>query len=256
MQLSLPRKLEATIGPAARAIVLSALDHFLPWSCAGCGSSATSLLCAECSSVVRWISDPLCSSCGLPLSSGPGRACGRCLAAPPEFRRCRALACYRTADEDADPLGSALRALKYGGRRGLAGPLSELLADRFPFDAADFDVLVPVPLHLDRLRGRGFNQAMLLARAPSRRFGLELDGLSLVRTRPTAAQVGLGEPERRQNLCGAFAIRAGRSVRGRRVLLLDDVCTSTATAAACARTLLSAGATSVDVLTVARTLPH
>lgn len=222
----------------------------------GCRTPGRSLLCDICASRTRWIFDPLCPVCGLPLTAGPSHVCDRCLENPPAFRRCRALACYRTHDEADDPLGAAIRALKYAGRRAIAGPLSKLLADRFPYSPDEFDVLIPVPLHLERLRARGFNQALLLAREPARRFALELDRLSLRRARSTAPQVGLAEPERRRNLRDAFSIRPGRSVRDRRVLLVDDVCTSTATADACARALVSAGAASVDVLTVARTLPH
>ena len=142
------------------------------------------------------------------------------------------------------------------GRRALAPSLSALLADRFPYPGERFDVVAPVPLHLERLRARGFNQALLLAREPARRFGLPLDPALLVRSRSTPAQVGLSERARRSNVRSAFAVRFGRSVDGKRVLLVDDVCTSTATVRACAHLLRQHGAASVDVLVASRALPH
>ena len=182
--------------------------------------------------------------------------CGGCASDPPAFGRLRALVAYRGDREGEDPVGRALRALKYGKRRALAPTLSDLLARRFPFDGDLFDVIAPVPLHVGRLRERGFNQALLLAREPARRLRLPIDPSLLERVRPTPAQVGLGRRERRTNLRGAFAIGARRSCEGLRVLLVDDVSTSGATADACARTLLDAGARSVDVVAIARTLPH
>jgi ComF family protein len=178
------------------------------------------------------------------------------VAEPPAFARLRAVACYRLEQEDDDPIGRAVRALKYGRRRALAGSLSAILAERFPFAPGDFDRIAPVPLHLDRLRDRGFNQSLLLAREPARCLGRPVDAMLLERVRPTPPQVGLGLAERRSNLRGAFRVRKGRDVTGARVLLVDDVSTSGATADACATALLEAGARSVDVVTLARTLPH
>jgi ComF family protein len=134
--------------------------------------------------------------------------------------------------------------------------LSALLAERFPFPPETFDVVAPVPLHIDRLRERGFNQALLLARDPVRRFGLRFDGGLMLRSRPTPPQVGLSERERQDNVRRAFVVRSGRSVEGKHVLLVDDVCTSTATVRACAGALRAGGASCVDVVVVARALPH
>ncbi len=131
-----------------------------------------------------------------------------------------------------------------------------LLAERFPLPWERFDVVAPVPLHIDRLRSRGFNQALLLAREPARRLGLPLDGDLMLRSRPTPPQVGLSERDRRRNVRHAFTLRPGRSVEGKHVLLVDDVCTSTATARACARLLRDRGASCVDVVVVSRALPH
>ncbi|MGH7805534.1 MAG: double zinc ribbon domain-containing protein [Candidatus Binatia bacterium] len=229
------------------------VDLFFPWRCASCGEDADDALCAACLGQVRWSGGPRCDRCGVPYGSGPDHGCSACLARPPAFRRSRALVDYARRGHGDDPIGAAIRVFKYGHQRGVGAVLSRLLADRFPYEPEAFDVVVPVPLHLGRLRERGFNQAVVLAREPARRFGLELSLRNLVRARPTPAQVGLGERERRKNLRGAFRVREPRALRDRRVLLVDDVVTTLATADACARVLLGAGARSVDVLALART---
>jgi len=238
-----------------RRLARGLLDRLFPWACVHCDARAPAALCSRCLGEVRWI-DRACCRCGLPMAGPSNHACGRCLEDPPSFRALRALVCYRAEHEGEDPIGRALRALKYARRRALAASLADILADRFPFDARELDVIVPVPLHLHRLRERGFNQALLLAKGPARRFGLLLDAGMLERVRSTPPQVGLGQRERRTNLRGAFALGAGRRIIGARVLLVDDVCTSGATADACAKVLLGGGARSVDVVAMARALPH
>jgi ComF family protein len=157
---------------------------------------------------------------------------------------------YRPAGTGLNPLAAAVRALKYRGRRAVAGTLGDLLAERYPF-AADA-LLVPVPLHRSRLRARGFNQAVLLARVLARRRALELAPRLLARVRPTEAQAGLPAAARRANLRAAFALRVPVRLPDRPVVLVDDVLTTGATADACARVLLAAGAPRVDVYTVGR----
>ena len=149
-----------------------------------------------------------------------------------------------------NPLAAAVQRLKYHGRRTLAGALGALLAERYPF--APDALLVPVPLHRARLGVRGFNQALLLARALGRRRGLPVAPRLLVRTRATEAQARLPAAERRRNLDGAFAVRAPHLCRARSIVLIDDVLTTGATADACARALLDAGAARVHVYTVGR----
>jgi ComF family protein len=244
-----------TIQIALRTIAHRVLDQVFPWTCAGCQEAASFALCDRCLAGIRWIKEPICPRCGLPLASPPSHVCGRCLDRPPAFSKLRAIACYRPSEE-SDPLGVSLRALKYAGRRALAQPLSTLLADRFPFDPSAYDLIAPVPLHLERLRTRGFNQALLLAREPARRFALPVDPALMVRVRSTLPQVGLDEADRRRNVRRAFALRAGRRVEGFRILLVDDVSTSTATVDECASLLAHEGAASVDVLVVARALLH
>jgi len=187
--------------------------------------------------------------CGAPFTSGPDHLCEKCLRHPPHFARARAAAHYRSAA--ADPLATTIARFKYGFDSTLAPLLTEALCRNLPFPL-DHDLIVPVPLHIDRLRWRGFNQAALLARGLGRRINIACDPMLLRRSRPTPPQVGLGEAERRRNIRGAFAVRRPGSCAGRAILLIDDVYTTGATANECARTLLRAGARRVDVLVIAR----
>lgn len=152
------------------------------------------------------------------------------------------------------PVRGALHFFKFAGKRELALPLGGLMVslvrEVFPYQC--FGAVVPVPLHQARERERGFNQALLLAEVVARGLRLPLFPGALVRCRETPGQVTLSRAGRRSNLCGAFL--AGESVsslRGRTVLLVDDVYTTGATAGECTRTLLSAGVAAVYVVTLA-----
>ena len=147
-------------------------------------------------------------------------------------------------------MAASVQALKYRRRRIVADALGDLLAERYPFTTEA--VLVPVPLHVARLRERGFNQALLLARALGRRRQLPVLPSALARMRATRGQPGLGADARRRNLAGAFTVVDAAAIRKRDVVLVDDVLTSGATANACAAALLAAGASRVDVYTAGR----
>jgi ComF family protein len=151
----------------------------------------------------------------------------------------------------------ALHELKYGGETRLAVPLGEAIARRWGRVTAGGDLLVPVPVHAERRRHRGYDQAELIARAAARALGLPMAPL-LVRARATTAQFDLDRRTRATNVAGAFRLRSGgedrgsRPLAGRWVVLVDDVVTTGATLSACARPLLSAGAIGVSAVTVAR----
>ena len=157
---------------------------------------------------------------------------------------------YLPAATGLNPLAAAVGGLKYRRRRRVAEALGALLAERYPFGADA--LLVPVPLHRRRLRARGFNQALLLARVLGRRRALSVAPRALARIRATEAQTGLPAADRKRNLRDAFAVRTPAVIEGRPVVLVDDVLTTGATADACARALLAAGARRVDVYTAGR----
>ena len=229
----------------------------LPPQCLGCGAlvDAPGALCAECWDRVIFLGPPQCSACGLPFeySLGEGALCGACSRRQPVFERARAAIVYDDASR------RLILAFKHGDRTDAAPAFARWLA-RAGADLAGGDLvgeaecIVPVPLHWSRLFARRYNQAALLAGHLERLSGVPMVPDALVRRRRTPPQGRMGMTARRRNLAGAFAVRpSGRArIEGRRVLLVDDVLTTGATAAACARTLLRAGARAVDVLTLAR----
>jgi ComF family protein len=150
-------------------------------------------------------------------------------------------------------LSRAIHRFKYGRDVSHARPLADLMTAVLR-NVSGYDAIVPVPLHLARLRWRGFNQAVLLARPIARFWRIPLEALALRRSRPTAPQVGLGEAERRRNIAGAFEIRDSAAIRRRRILLIDDVYTTGATVEECSRIVLEGGALAVDVAVVARAI--
>ncbi len=186
-----------------------------------------------------------CSSCRTPFqNSFPLDADGRCALCRSGLRGFDAAYSFGAYE---GVLRELIHLYKYGKVRTLAGPLSRLLAQALPRDEA-FDATVPVPLYWRRRLQRGFNQAELLARGLSRRTGIPVLR-ALGRVRPTPTQAGLSNNARRQNMVRAFR---SRSVQGKRILLIDDVMTTGATAASCAQALKQAGARRVALLTVAR----
>ncbi len=213
-------------------------------------------ICAACLVNLQRLDGPICSACGIPVTSGAASVdlCVRCARNPPSFGKARALFCYRTsADTQPDVLGSIIRRHKYGPNQALGAVLAELLDDRLPVDAS-YHVVIPVPLHRRRLLSRGFNQAALLASAVTRKLGSRLDVATLIRVIATPPQTAQDLDSRRRNVHNAFVVRYPERIARRNVLLVDDVLTTGATANECARVLRAAGAAGVDVLTIARAL--
>lgn len=149
------------------------------------------------------------------------------------------------------PLKRAIYQFKYRQKRKLALPLADLMHHYLLENPSPADLIVPVPLHMDRLRERGYNQAALLARKLSERSGLALEEGSLVRIKETAPQVALKADERRKNVRGAFRGQ-GEKLEDRQVLIIDDVCTTGATLEACAEALREKGARTIWALVLAR----
>lgn len=214
--------------------------------------------------LARPTSGPLCERCldGLPRHAAAACRCGHPMPAGilPPCGRCRRQLNPLPEGASLGPYEGALRsavlALKFGGQRRLAAQLARVLwtVPRVRELLAAEAVLVPVPLHPRRLRRRGFNQSELIARELRRLSGQRLCAVALTRRRDTHAQTGLSAAQRRVNVAGAFAAHRTDNVRGRAVVLVDDVYTTGATARACARALRQAGATGVRLLTVARTV--
>ena len=226
----------------------------LPRRCIACGTPVESegALCAACWGAVRFLGPPHCAACGYPFEydAGEGVLCGACTARRPVFDRARAVFAY---DQASRP---PLLAFKHADRTEAAPTLARLMATAAAELVPAAGLVVPVPLHRRRLIARRYNQSALLANALARRAGLQAVPELLVRTRATPSQGGLSATGRRRNVKGAFAIRRGMGgmVRDARILLIDDVFTTGATAEACAAVLKRAGAAGVDVLTLARVI--
>ena len=248
--MEFPATPAATVRSAARTV----LDFALPPRCPACGTivSQPHLFCLACWNRLTFLGDPCCARCGLPFAyqSEEAAECGRCLSEPPHFDRLRAAVAYGPVARKV-----ALK-LKYSGRPGVAETLAGLMARHLrPVGDAD-PLLMPVPLHRWRLWSRGYNQAALIAQSLSRRSAIPAAPALLLRTRHTPPLRGLGRNERATAVRGAFALAegAGPQIKGRHVVLIDDVFTSGATAGACARVLKRAGATRIDVLCWARVI--
>lgn len=228
------------------------LDLVYPPRCLVCERPYRPPLCEACHAHFVPLGEPVCAVCGRPMES-EASGCRPCEAAEKGggwgFDTARAAAVYQ------GPLRHAIHRFKYGRAASLGLPLGAYLANRAVADGLVFfpiDLVVPVPMHAQRERRRGFNQAVLLAREVAALSGVPLAPTALRRVRKTAAQVGLSTDRRRANLsAGVFSVPDPAVVAGKRVLLIDDVFTTGATVSACARALKAAGAGEVHVLTLA-----
>lgn len=220
--------------PAAAALFAS--------HCLLCDDHATTRgLCDDCWSELPWLDGPGCLRCAHPLPA-PG-ICGRCLADPPHFDRVIAATRY------GFPVDGLIQACKYGGRLSAVHALAAILQQHPPQQT---DLIVPMPLSNLRLRERGFNQALELARAASAAVRAPVDAALCVKTRETSPQTRLPWKERRKNIRGAFVVLG--DLTGRNVVVVDDVLTTGATLNELARNLKRAGAASVTGWVVARTV--
>jgi ComF family protein len=234
-----------------------AIHFFLPVDCAACGSPLTDdpipLFCAHCWSMIAAVPQPGCPCCDRPFTSpaataySPGHLCQPCAENPPSFTRAWTLYAY------LPPLQDAICLLKYRGKLALASALARLMIERLP-RLPPLDLIMPVPLHPQRLREREFNQSLLLAHRIGAHLHLPVSGTTLIRAVRSPAQTTLSRKDRLQNLRGAFALRRPEHVAGKRVLLIDDVYTTGTTVNECARTLRKSGSAEVFVLTLARSL--
>lgn len=246
--------LASRLAAGARLAGRAVLDLLLPPSCVLCATSvaAPGLLCAQCFARTGFISEPCCVRCGVPFAAtgqgGSDHLCPACREAPPGYGRARAALRY---DAHARRL---ILPFKHADRTELAETLAPHMARAGAALLAEADLLVPVPLHRARLFHRRYNQAALLAFALGRRAGRPVLPDALQRVRATVSLGHASAAERAAALADAFAVRRSRAdrLRGQRVLLIDDVMTSGATANGCVAALLAGGAAAVDVLVAAR----
>lgn len=210
------------------------------------------IICHTCRTAIRPVSPPVCPRCGLPVPAGDGEGylCGSCLQERWYFD------IHRTSGLYEGVLKEAIHRFKYGGVFPLAKAFGDLLQPTLKTLCQDYsvDVMIPVPLHIRRLRERGFNQALLLIKELNKRFGIPYEERILKKVTDTPVQSALKKNERRKNLRGAFEVQDQAAIAGKAVVLVDDVYTTGATVNECSRALLKAGAARVAVLTVARAL--
>ncbi|MBI4633501.1 MAG: ComF family protein [Deltaproteobacteria bacterium] len=237
-----------------KRIFTALAEVIFPTGCMTCGTvldyQAIPVFCADCFSKIKFIRSPLCSCCGMPFeaTAGSDHLCGDCIDAVPVFTVARSAGHYESV------LLDAIHLFKYRGKTAVGKSLGKLMAEfSYPgFSIADYSLIIPVPLHVKRLRERGFNQSLILAREIARSFSMPLDFMTLKKHVHTDPQVSLGKKERGKNVRGAFMVKRGDRIHDEKIILVDDVYTTGSTLKECARVLKNHGARQVAALTLAR----
>ena len=238
--------------PSWRLALGAAGNLLLPPVCIACRSRISShgLLCGECFASIDFIAPPICARLGVPLpyDTGEPSLSAAAIASPPVYDRARAVARY------SETMRDLIQGFKYRDRQEGVALFSRWLAHAGAELLGDAELIVPVPLYRSRLWRRRFNQSAMLAQGLARLTEIPADCFVLRRVRRTASQVGLTAEQRVRNVAGAFKIDPKRAteIKGKNVVVIDDVITTGATAEACARVLKRAKAARVDVLALAR----
>ena len=228
----------------------TAITFLYPAECRVCkeflGATSIPYICNNCWQDIQFLEPPWCDICGTPGING---LCDACAITPPRYGKLRSVAFYQTA------LQQAIHFFKFEKKKVFVRHLTQLLNAHIPSDCsiAEYDFILPIPIHKKRLRERGFNQATLLANGIGKAEGIPVATDILVRKRHTVAQSSLDREARQQNIIGAFEIRNPDIIRGKRLLIFDDVFTTGATIREIVSELWTADPAEVDVLTLART---
>jgi len=227
------------------ALIARLLNILYPSQCPMCAASSDvfnlSPICSSCWSEIRKYRGPSCRVCALPVVSEHSKVCGQCLKKTPPFSKVIAYGLYE------DILAEAINQLKFHGIKRISKTLGRLLLS---LDLPETDGIVPVPMTIKRLRERGFNQSLLIARVIAKESKVPLLMDTLLKKKETPPQIGLSAKERLLNLKNAFEVKG--NMKGLRLLLVDDVMTTGATVTECSKVLVKAGAEEVIVLTLAR----
>jgi ComF family protein len=241
---SVPRMRQTFLKPA--------LDLLFPPQCTVCGTlvAENRTLCTGCWNGITFISDPVCSCCGLPFDYdiGAGLLCGECMRVLPPFKKARSVLRYDDASRQL------VLKLKFQDEIHLGATFGPWLRNVAHEMLGDTDCIIPVPLHYARFVSRRYNQALVLARALGHNSEIPVIPDGLARVRATDQQSGLSRKGREKNVRRAFRIppRHAPFLKGKRVLLVDDVHTTGATLAACAKELIKNGISKVYAVTLAR----
>ena len=229
---------------------------FYPRLCSGCKEPTdSSFLCEKCALDVKYLSESsICSKCGVPLGYLSGQIgsslsifCGRCIRGEYNFDLARSIVFFDGILRDL------LHQFKYKGRISIGKNLPVFLMNHFPGDINDFDIIMPVPVYIKKLRNREYNQSAVLGKTISNRLNIEFDPFNLYKVEDTPPQVNFRNySQRKKNVKNTFSLRYPMSVKNRSVLLFDDVFTSGYTASECAGVLRESGAASIQVLTIFR----
>ena len=240
------------------------LDILFPNVCLSCGKASlkNEKLCKSCLNDIRFLNNwAFCDTCGVPFgyfenlgkdnsaleSDNINHLCSKCIEGSYSFKKARSIAIYEGGIRDL------IISFKYEGKLSFGELLLEILKTNFPGDLDEFDSVVPVPLHIDKLRHREYNQSVILASGIAKFKEVECDLFGLKRTRDTIPQIEIRDAsERRRNVRGAFSVATNKSYKEKSVLLVDDVFTTGSTSDECSKMLLKSGAYKVQVLTLTR----
>ncbi len=230
--------------------LLKVRDFIFPLQCLICSSEGDNILCSACMKNISFIKGICCNRCGYKLSDNyvvNTFICAECTCNPPLFSTLRSVMFY---NEDSKKI---IFDLKFSDKLHLAKLYGKWLFDISHHILSDIDIIIPVPLHRWRLLNRGYNQSSLLANSLAKYAKIDVDHLSLLRIKNTRPQSLSSKASRLSNVKNAFAIRDGKNVKNKNILLIDDVVTTGSTLHFCTKTLLESQAKSVHILTIAKT---